>query len=64
MNDYSLAVHHYISGKIAAVRESQKDAEHKNDAAAASYFEGQLRELTGIRQYMADKIDLKTQKYF
>ena len=63
-NEFSVAIHHYISDKIAAAQKSQKDAEQKNDPAAAKYFEGQLKELTGIRRYMADKIDLKTQKYF
>ena len=63
-NEFSVAIHQYISDKIAAAKKSQKDAQQKNDPAAASYYEGQLRELTGVRRYMAEKIDLKTQKYF
>jgi hypothetical protein len=63
-NEYSVAIHNYISDKIAAAEKSQKDAEKKNDSAAARYYGGQLRELTDIRRYMVEKIDLKTQKYY
>lgn len=63
-NEFSVAIHQFISDKISAAEKSQMDAEQKNDPAAAKYYEGQLRELTGIRRYMAEKIDLKTQKYF
>ena len=63
-NEFSVAIHQYISDKIEAAEKNQKDAQQKSDPAAAKYYEGQLRELAGIRRYMADKIDLKTQKYY
>lgn len=63
-NEYSVAIHKYISGKIAAAEKKQKDAEQENDLATARYYSGQLKELNTIRQYMVDKIDLKTQKYY
>ena len=63
-NDYSVAIHNYISDKIAAVEKNKKDAEKKNDLASAGYYEGRLQELNTIRQYMVKKIDLKTQKYY
>jgi hypothetical protein len=63
-NEYSVAIHNYISDKIAAAENTQKAAEKVNDLEAARYYEGRLQELNIIRQYMVDKIDLKTQKYF
>ena len=63
-NDYSVAIHNYISGKIAAAKKNKMNAEHQNDLATIRYYMGQLEELNSIRQYMVDKIDLKTQKYY
>jgi hypothetical protein len=63
-NEYSVAIHNYISGKIAAAEKNRKDAEQENDLASIRYYKGQLEELNNIRQYMVDKIDLKTQKYY
>jgi hypothetical protein len=63
-NEYSVAIHNYISGKIATAEKKQKAAEIDNDLAVARYYEGYLKELNFIRQYMVDKIDLKTQKYY
>ena len=54
-NEYSVAIHKYISGQIAAAEKKQKDAEQENDLATARYYGGQLRELNNIRQYMLDK---------
>ena len=63
-NEYSVAVHNYISGKIAATEKNKTHAEIEKDSGSISYYEGQLKELNNIRQYMVEKIDLKTQKYF
>jgi hypothetical protein len=63
-NEYSVAVHNYISGKIAAAEKNKTHAEIENDSGSISYYEGQLKELNNIRQYMVEKIDLKTQKYY
>ncbi len=63
-NDYSVAIHNYISDKITANEKNKKDAEKEKDLASTRYCEGRLRELNSIRQYMVEKIDLKTQKYF
>ena len=63
-NEYSVAIHNFISNKIATIEKNKKDAEKENDLAAARYCEGQLQELRLIRQYLNEKIDLKTQKYF
>lgn len=63
-NEYSVAIHNYISDKIAAAEKNKKTAETENDLGSISYYNGQLMELNYIRQYMVDKIDLKTQKYY
>jgi hypothetical protein len=63
-NDYSVAIHNYISDKIAAAEKNKKTAEMVSDLGSISYCKGQLMELSNIRQYMVDKIDLKTQKYY
>jgi len=63
-NEYSVAIHNYISDKIAAAEKNMKLAEQGGDAGSIPYFRGQLQELYNIRQYLVEKIDLKTQKYF
>jgi len=63
-NDYAVAIHNYISDKIAAAEKNKKTAEMENDLGSLSYYNGQLQEFNNIRQYMVEKIDLKTQKYY
>ncbi len=63
-NEYAVAIHNYISGKIAAAEKNKKNAEMANDLGSISYYNGQLKEFNNIRQYMVEKIDLKTQKYY
>ena len=63
-NEYSVAIHHYLSDQIAAAEAEIKDAAKKTDLAAARYCAGRLQELNAIRQYLSEKIDLKTQKYY
>jgi len=63
-NDYSVAIHNYISDKIAVAEKNIKISESENDLGSLRYYQGQLMELKDIRGYMAEKIDLKTQRYF
>jgi hypothetical protein len=63
-NEFSVIIHNYISDKIATTEKNIQYAEKKNDIESISYYEGQLKELNSIRQFMAEKIDLKTQKYY
>ena len=63
-NQYSVEIHKYISDKIAAATSQQKKAEAADDTTARRFFAGQLYELEKIREYMAQNIDLKTQKYY
>ena len=63
-NQYSVEIHNYISDKIARATGQLKKAEAAKDLTARRFYEGQLYELDKIREYMAQNIDLKTQKYY
>jgi hypothetical protein len=63
-NEYAVNIHDYISDKIAAAEKNKALAEKSGDLSSTRYHEGQLQELHAIRQHMAEKIDLKTQKYY
>jgi hypothetical protein len=63
-NQYSVEIHQYISDKIAEAKKNKDIAERQKDRPLEHFYAGQLRELNKIREYMAAKIDLKTQKYY
>ena len=63
-NQYSVEIHQYISEKIAEAKKNKEIAEGQQDHPSEQFYAGQLRELNKIREYMAAKIDLKTQKYY
>lgn len=63
-NQYSVEIHQYISDKIALATSRKKKAEAANGPATRRFYEGQLYELDKIREYLAQNIDLKTQKYY
>jgi len=63
-NEYLVAIHSYISAKLAAAESRKKSAEQQNDLTSLQYCNGQLQELKAIRRYLAEKIDLKTQTYY
>ncbi|NNL75430.1 MAG: hypothetical protein HKO68_03745 [Desulfobacterales bacterium] len=63
-NQYSVEIHRYISEKIAAAEKNKVRAQKQENRPSERYYAGQLLELTKIREYMAARIDLKTQKYY
>ena len=63
-NQYSVEIHKYISDKVAIAASRKKEAEAANDPTTRRFYEGQLFELDKIREYLAQHIDLKTQKYY
>lgn len=63
-NQYSVEIHEYISDKIAHATAQLKKAKADNDLMGRRFYEGQIYELDKIRKYMAQNIDLKTQKYY
>ena len=63
-NEYLIDIHNYISGQIVWAQKRQSEAQEKNDRALHRFYEGQLSEWAWMRAYLAEKVDLKTQKYF
>ena len=63
-HEYSVKIHHYITGKIETARKLKKAAQAQDDRETLRFYEGQLHELLAIREYLSAKVDLKTQKYY
>ena len=63
-NDYLIEIHNYISGKIVRAQNRKDRADSNNELESSRFYEGQLEEWHYLRAYLAEKIDLKTQKYF
>ena len=61
---FSVEIHDYLSEKILLARDGRKKAARDLDDTLCSYYDGQLLELTTMRQYLTDNFDLKTQKYY
>ena len=61
---FSVEIQNYISEKLAVAEKKKKDAEKQNDFETQQFYEGQLKELLTFREYLTEKIDLKTQKYY
>ncbi len=63
-NEYLIEIHNYISEQIDVAKSRQTEAQENKDRASQRFYDGQLAEWQWIRSYLADKVDLKTQKYF
>ena len=63
-NEYLIEIHNYISEKIVSTKSRKTESDTKNDRAAQRFYEGQLEEWHKMREYLAERIDLKTQNYF
>jgi hypothetical protein len=63
-NEYLVEIHKYISARIVFVENEKKTADANNDLESKRFCEGQLQEWLKMRGYLANKVDLKTQKYF
>ena len=61
---YSVEVHNYISEKIAIAEEEDEKAQKQDDFETQRFYQGQLKELFKMREYLTKSIDLKTQKYY
>jgi len=61
---FSVEIHDYIKRKITAAEKGKKQADAESDAETRQFFEGQLHELSNLREYLTAKVDLKTQKYY
>ena len=63
-NEYLIEIHNYISEKIDHAQNRKDDASANNKLESQRFYEGQLKEWRHLRKYLAEKVDLKTQKYF
>ena len=63
-HEFSVEIHEYIKKKILDAEKGKKQAEADDDNKTRRYYEGQLHELLNLRDYISQRIDLKTQKYF
>jgi hypothetical protein len=63
-HEYSVEVQNYISAAISIIMEKKQAAEEKSDPRSVRFCEGQLEELYAIREYLTERIDLETQKYY
>lgn len=59
-NDYSVAIHNYLTCKIAEAEQAVK----LGDQSTAAHARGQLEELQWIRRYLQENIDLKNFTYY
>jgi hypothetical protein len=63
-HEYSVEIQNYISKKIAVAEEEKEKAEKLDDFETQRFYEGQLKELLNIREYLTERVDLKTQQYY
>ena len=63
-NDYLIEIHNYISEQIVREQNRKDAADSNKELESREFYEGQLEEWHYLRAYLAEKIDLKTQKYF
>ncbi len=63
-HEFSVEIHAYIKTKLLAAEKGKQQAEAQDDNETRRYYEGQLHELLHLRDYISERIDLKTQKYY
>lgn len=63
-NEYSVEIHHYISEQIAIHEQKILSSHGTVSETERSYSRGALKELTLLRSYLAEKIDLKNYTYY
>ena len=63
-NEYLVEIHKYISERIVSAENEKRTADANNDLESKRFYQGQLQEWLEMRTYLANKVDLKTQKYF
>ena len=63
-NEYLIEIHNYISEKIVYAQNRKDEADAKNELESQWFYEGQLKEWHLLRTYLAEKVNLKTQKYY
>lgn len=63
-NEFLIEIHNFISEKILNARKAIEEAAANKESESHRFYEGQLKEWHHLRAYLAERVDLKTQKYF
>ena len=63
-NEYSVQFHDFISTKIETARSQLAGAEQAGDDNNQAYWSGQLEELSWLRAYLKEHVDLKDFTYY
>lgn len=63
-NEYSIAIHDFISSRMANAGKKLADAEAEDDTAMIYYWRGQLDEYRWLRAYFREHTDLKNFVYY
>lgn len=63
-NDYLIACHRYITHELDRLHDLRQKAESHGKSHEVAFHEGQIEELTALRQYMSEHFDLTTQRYY
>jgi hypothetical protein len=63
-NEYLVEIHKYISEKIVSAQSLRDEANANNEMESFRFYEGQIEEWQHMRAYLAERVNLKTQKYF
>ncbi|MCP4753081.1 MAG: hypothetical protein GY866_19510 [Proteobacteria bacterium] len=59
-HEFSLETHKFLSEKIMESQAAMTAAEKAGERSSAGYYRGKLEEYDGIRQLIAESIDLGT----
>ncbi len=62
-NQFLVEIHQYLQTKIIDSRRNKLEAEQRGESDVVHYYEGTLRELLELRDYVSQSFDLATQKY-
>lgn len=63
-NQFLVEIHDYVSRQMAADLKESGAARGRGDEKHCTFIEGHLFELRLIREFLSERFDLTTQKYF
>jgi hypothetical protein len=63
-NAFLVEIHDYISRQIEASLKYREEARDRSDEKRLAFIDGHLLELQLMRQFLSERFDLTTQKYF
>jgi len=63
-NEYSIEIHNFITSKIASASDNLEKSLKTGALKEQAYWQGQLDELTWIREYLKEHVDLNDFIYY